>query len=128
MPPMAAPPPLTLHAVARSSLVLTGLLLLGVGLGNMVAGESKIVQYRDVLSDVLGATAAQAPADPTSLFPRPSEAEERRHLVQSKLAFYQLLVTAGQLLSALGVSFVGLGILRLWLRAAHPPADVPVSN
>jgi hypothetical protein len=125
---MAASPPLTLHAAARSGLVLTGLLLLGVGLGNMVAGESKIVQYRDVMSDVLETAASPAPADPASLFPPASEGEERYHLVRSKLAFYQLLLTAGQLLSALGVSLVGLGVLRLWLRAVRSPADVPVSN
>jgi hypothetical protein len=125
---MPAPPPLTLYAVARSGLVLTGLLLLAVGLGNIVAGQSKIAQYRDVLGDVLGAKPAPAPADPASLFPRPSEGDERQHLVRAKLAFYQLLLTAGQLLSALGVAFVGLGILRLWMRAARPPADIPVSN
>jgi hypothetical protein len=124
MPRMAAPPPLTVHAITRSGLVLTGLLLLAVGFGNMVAGRMKIAQYKDVLS----VTSPPAPADPASLFPSPSEGDERSHLVHAKLAFYQLLLTAGQLLSASGAALVGFGALRVWLRAARLPADVTAAN
>ena len=124
MPRMTAPPPLTAYTIARSGLVLTGLLLLAVGFGNMVAGQSKIAQYREVLS----ATAVPAPADPASLFPQVSEGEERHHLVRAKLAFYQLLVTAGQLLCAVGAALIGFGVLWLWIRAARAPADIPAAN
>ncbi len=123
---MGAPPPLTVHAFTRSGLVLTGLLLLAVGLGNMVAGRTKIAQYKDVLS--VTSTLPPAPADPASLFPRPSEGEERSHLVRAKLAFYQLLLTAGQLLSASGAALVGFGALRVWWLAARLPADVTAAN
>ena len=121
---MPAPAPLTAHVLARSGLVLTGLLLLAVGFGNMVAGESKISQY----GDVLRATPVRAPADPAALFPPASEGAERQRILRAKLAFYQLLVTAGQLLCALGCTLIAFGILRLWLRAARPPADVPLSH
>ena len=120
---MAAPAPLTVSVIARSGLVLTGLLLLGVGLGNMVAGRSKIVQYEDVLR----ATAAPAP-DRATLFPQASEGEERHHLLRAKVAFYRLLLTAGQLLAVVGCALVAFGVLRLWMRAARPPADFPVSH
>jgi len=123
---MGAPPPLTVHAFTRSGLVLTGLLLLAVGFGNMVAGRTKIAQYKDVLS--VTSTMPPTPADPASLFPSPSEGDERSHLVQAKLAFYQLLLTAGQLLSAAGAALVGFGALRVWWLAAHLPADVTAAN
>jgi hypothetical protein len=111
-------------SLVRSGLFLTGLLLLAVGFGNMIAGQSKIAQYDEVLS----VTAAPPEAHPPALFPSASEGEERQQIVRAKLAFYQLLVTAGQLLSALGVSLVGVGILRVWMRAARAAADVHVSN
>jgi hypothetical protein len=90
----------------------------------MVAGQSKIAQY----ADVLRATAAPAPAAPAALFPQASEGEERHRILRAKLAFYQLLVTAGQLLSALGCVLIASGVLRLWLRASRPPADLPLSH
>jgi hypothetical protein len=82
------------QALLRSSLVLMGLVLLGVGIGNVVAGRAKLDQYRELLS----ATAPVAPAD-CRPFPVASERDERHALARAKFAFYQLLMTAGQLLA-----------------------------
>ena len=112
-------PALTLYALARSGLVLAGLLLLAVGFGNLVAGRTKIVQYQEVLRIV---APARAPADPGVLFPPTNDNDERHELALAKLAFYQLLVTAGQLLSAVGALLLSFGVLRLWMRAPRPPA------
>lgn len=110
-----------LHALARSGLVLTGLLLLGVGLGNVVAGESKLGQYTELATT----TAPHVPRTPATLFPATSEIEERHELARAKLAFYQLLVTAGRLLAAFGVAFVAIGVLRT---RARVPRVVPRSR
>jgi len=109
-----------LYAVTRSALVLTGLVLLGVGLGNVVAGHSKILQY----DELVRTTAPTAHRDPAALFPHASEGEQRHALARAKLAFYQLLVTAGQLLAALGGALIAVGVLRVWIRAprARGPA------
>jgi len=106
-----------LHALMRSALVLTGLLLLGVGVGNVIAGRSKIVQYEELVQT----TTPHAPRDPAALFPPASEGEERHALARAKLAFYQLLVTAGQLLAALGGMLVAVGVLRVWIRTPRAP-------
>jgi len=106
---------LSFGALARSGLVLAGLLLLGVGLGDTIAGRTKIVQYQELLETT--ATAAQ-PANPAALFPTATEGQERQELARAKLAFYHLLVTVGQLLSAAGLVLISVGILRL---RVHPP-------
>ncbi len=116
---MAASPTLSLHALARSGLVLAGLLLLAVGLGNLVAGRTKIVQYEEVLRS---APPARPPADPAALFPPTSEGDERHELAIAKLAFYQLLLRTGWLLSLLGALLLSLGVLRVWVRAPRAPA------
>jgi hypothetical protein len=113
--------PAVIQHLVRSGLVLTGLLLIGVGVGNVLAGRSKFEQYRELLS----ATAPVAPVDSAALFPSPSEREERHALARAKLAFYQLLMTAGQLLSALGCGLLAVGVVRVWLRT--PPLRVDSS-
>jgi hypothetical protein len=113
---VAAPNALTFHALGRSGLVLAGLLLLGVGIGNAIAGHTKIAQYEEVLR----ATAPSGPANPAALFPKASERDERHELAQAKLAFYELLLTVGQVLSALGFTLLAVGVVRL-LRAPRAP-------
>jgi len=113
-----------LHALVRSGLVLTGLLLLCVGIGNVVAGRPKIQQYDELLS----ATATAVAADPAALFPPASERQERHELARAKLAFYQRVIIGGQLLSALGIVLLVVGTLRVWVRAPHAPADWPAAN
>jgi hypothetical protein len=113
-----------LHALVRSGLVLTGLLLLAVGIGNVIAGQSKLEQY----GELAALTQARAPRPPATLFPATTEGEERHALARAKVAFYQLLVTAGRLLTALGIAFFAIGALRVWMRAPRPPSRSPVAN
>jgi hypothetical protein len=121
---MTYEPGATLGAFLRSGLVLGGLLLLGVGLGNVVAGYGKITEYEEVLRS----SPTPPPPDPAVLFPKPSEALERRELARAKLAFYQLLLSAGQLLSAFGVALLAIGVLRLRLRALRAAPGSPAAN
>src|SRR5213594_3344708 len=80
----------------------------------LVAGRTKIVQYEEVLRS---AAPARPPADPAALFPPTSEGDERHELALAKLAFYQLLLRTGRLLSLLGALLLSLGVLRVWVRA-----------
>jgi predicted cobalt transporter CbtA len=106
----------------RSSLVVAGMLLAGVGIGDTVAGRSKIGQYQELLRT----TADPAPADPAALFPTASESQERHELARAKLGFYQLLLTVGQLLTVVGFVLMALGVLRLRFRALRPaPGPAP---
>jgi uncharacterized membrane protein len=101
-----------LHALARSGLVLAGILLLAVGVGNVVAGQSKVAQYTELAT----LTTPRTPRAPATLFPVASEGEERHELAGAKKAFYELLVTAGWLLVVLGAALIAIGALRTWTR------------
>ena len=116
----------TILALGRSRLVVAGLLILGIGIVDLVAGRTNIARYEELLR----ATVVQPPADPAALFPTASEAQERYDLARAKVAFYHLLVTTGQVLSAFGFALLALGLLRFRLRALRPapeamPSDLP---
>jgi len=112
-----------LLVLARSGVVIAGLLLLAVGVGDTVAGRIKIAQYEELLRT----TPAPPPADPAALFATASEGRERRNLARTKLAFYHLLLTAGQVLSAVGFGLIAFGILRVRMRPAGR-GDAPATN
>ena len=65
-------PELTVYGVLRSGLVLAGILLLAVGLGDMITGRTKVVQYHAALAQT-----PTEPVDPTALFPTSNEGAER---------------------------------------------------
>src|SRR5437867_10519408 len=83
------------HALTRSVLVMGGLLLFAVGVGDVIAGWAKIGQYRELVR----VTAAVDRPDPAALFPTANEGQERHAVAVDKLAFYQLVETTGQLLA-----------------------------
>ena len=121
---MSQPATLSVHALARSAPVVAGLLLLGVGVGNAVVGHTKVAQYERVLST----TVAPARDDSPVLFPKATEAGERREIAWVKLRFYERLLTAGQCLLALGFALLAGGILRLQMRIHRGVQESAASN
>jgi hypothetical protein len=97
-----------LPALLKAPLVLSGLLLLSIGLTETVIGRTKIREYETVLRE----TAAVVAKDPAALFPRASEEQEAREIAEAKLAYYHLLLTAGQLLAGVGLILFAAGLLR----------------
>ena len=114
-----------LHALVRSGLVLTGLLLLAVGIGNVFAGRSKLEQYGELAALTQPHVASRPPA---TLFPAVSEGEERHRLANAKKDFYELLVNVGWMLGFLGFALFAIGTLRVWTRTSHPQSQTPVAN
>ncbi len=121
MPTMSAlAPPTLLQQAVRNSFVVAGVLLLAIGIGDMLAGRAKLNEYRSLLAEVPPREAR----DPAALFPKASEAQERRAVAEAKLAFYELLFLAGQLLATAGVLLVGIGVMQQRQRAIR---DAPAS-
>jgi|SRR5262245_24437984 hypothetical protein len=102
-----------LYQAARNGFIVAGALVLAVGIGDMLAGHAKLEEYRAVVQEPL----PPVPHDPAALFPKASEVQERHAVAAAKLAFYQLLVLVGQLLAALGVLLMGIGLFRQRQRA-----------
>ncbi|HEV7732962.1 MAG TPA: hypothetical protein VGR62_12395 [Candidatus Binatia bacterium] len=116
---MATPGDITLYALLRNGFVLAGLLVLGVGLGDMVAGRAKLAEYRLIIAN----TPPPKPKNPAALFPTASEAQERQSMAEAKLGFYELLFLVGQILAALGLLLVAIGAFQLRLRALRPEPE-----
>jgi hypothetical protein len=114
---------LSVRMLARSSLVVAGLLLLCIGLGDVVVGRTKLAQYQAVLAQA----PAVRPRDPAILFPKVTEAEEQRSVARAKLGFYNLLFLAGQLLTVVGLLLVVVGVVRL-LRGTTEPLVIARSR
>ena len=111
-----------LQHAARNGFIVAGALLLAVGVGDMIAGRARWHEYRAVLAEA----PAREARDPAALFPKASEAQERRVVAEAKLAFYELLFLVGQLLAAGGVLLVGIGIARQRSRTLRTaPASPP---
>ena len=110
----------TAHALTRSALVMAGLLLFAVGVGDVIAGWAKIGQYRELVR----ATAAVERPDPAALFPTANEGQERHAVAVDKLAFYQLVLTTGQMLAALGFALMAAGALRVRIRALRAAGNL----
>jgi hypothetical protein len=122
MPPMAQTE-LTIRALARSRAFVAGLLLLAVGLGDVVAGRTKLAQYQAVLAQEV----VTPPRDPATLFPKVTEAEEQRAVARAKLGFYNVLFLAGQILTLAGLVLLIAGLIALRRRATRAP-EVAVSR
>src|SRR3989442_8424778 len=88
-PMIAASTRAMLHALTRSALVMAGLLLPPVGVGDVIAGGAKIGPYRGPLR----ATAAIERPAPPPLLPAAPPGQERVKLPAGKLAFYPLVGT-----------------------------------
>ena len=98
-----------LYHAARSGCIVAGVLILAVGVGDMLAGRSRIQEYQAIIREI----PPPEPHDLTALFPKASEAQEQHAVAEAKLAFYQLLFLVGQLLAAGGVVLLAIGAFQL---------------
>jgi len=95
-------------AILKTPLVLSGLLLLSIGVAETLVGRVKIGEYETIVQQM----PAVAAKDPAALFPTATEEQEAREIAEAKLAYYHLLLTAGQLLTGLGLILFAAGLLR----------------
>jgi len=104
-------------ALIRSPWVIGGLLLIAVGVGDVIAGRSKLAQYQAVLAQ----PQETRPRDPARLFPKVTESEEQRAVAAAKLGFYNQLFLGGQLLTVSGLVFIVVGLVRSRRRVVNTP-------
>jgi hypothetical protein len=114
---------LSLRALMRNAWVVAGLLLLGIGLGDVVVGRTKLAQYQEGFAH----SAVTPPRDPSVLFPKSSEVDEQRAVAHAKVGFYNVLFLAGQIMTFTGLVLLVFGLVQLRRRDA-PTASSALSR
>jgi len=121
---MTTAPSFSIAGLARNAWVIGGLLLLGVGVGDLSVARAKLAQYKEALE-----TRSPAPLrDPATLFPKPTEEQEQRAVALAKVGFYQQLFTAGQLLTFAGLVALVVGVVQLRPQRTRSEAPEPDSR
>ncbi len=105
---------LSVQTLARSGWIVSGLLLLLIGLSDVVVGRTKLAQYQTVLRQ----TPVTRPEDPAALFPKVTEADEQRSVARTKLGFYNLLFLTGQVITLTGLVLCVFGLVRIRRRGS----------
>lgn len=95
--------------IVRRPLILTGLLLMTVGVPEVIIGHTKAASYRAELESL---PAPRRESDPTRLYPTLTDADEKRAVIEAKVGYYELLRSAGRLLVLGGLAVIAIGLLR----------------
>jgi hypothetical protein len=95
----------------KSPVLVTGMLLLVLGIGNWVAGGIRSTPYVEYLARSPGPRSTNDLK--ARLLDPPDEERERRDIARAKLDFYQLVQSGGRLMILFGVVCLLLALLRL---------------
>ena len=103
-----------------SHLLVAGITLIVLGLGNYLAAQSKVAHYQEVIAEI----APQIPAAPPFLLreegrPFPSEAWERWEIASAKLDFYHVVLSGGRLMTSIGIVCTAVALIRLRRQRVH---------
>jgi hypothetical protein len=109
------------HGFVRNGFVVAGILLLGVGTTDVLVGRVKSAQYEDLIRS----SPPAEPRSPTELFPTASEGRERTAVARAKLGYYQLLRSAGDLIAAVGLFLLALGLIQARLGGPRSRPTTP---
>jgi hypothetical protein len=103
---------LTCGDLTRSSLLVSGVLLACLGVGNWIAGYVKLGEYGRLAAEGPVAASEGVELSGGFTFTVASESEERRNVAVAKLHYYNVVVTAGQLLFSIGLLLSVAGYVR----------------
>jgi hypothetical protein len=116
----------------RAPLVLVGLLLAAIGLGNIYTGSTKTTEYEQLLTT--GGVQSESPrqTQTTRLEPHlrstllESLAGHRDPFsaARAKVDFYRVVYSGGRLLTLLGVFCTVAGIIHFWYRETRATASL----
>jgi len=108
----------------KTPLVIVGLLLTLIGLGNVYTGTTKAAEYEALL-----ATGRATPPEPrksdsprleprlrNSLLKNLAEEDDRFAAARAKLDFYRVVHGGGRLLTLLGLFCAVSGVIHFWYR------------
>jgi hypothetical protein len=117
-------------ALLRTPMVLVGLLLVLIGLGNTYTGFSKTAEYEQLLAayssseaqPVDGSVREDAGAWRSPLLSRVEIEKTPSDAARSKLDFYRVVYTGGRLLLLAGMFCAVAGAVHFWYRQSRAQA------
>lgn len=109
----------TARLLHKNYLFVAGLVLMTLGLGNYIAGESKVAHYQEVIVEASPQTrVSQSLFSDGTRYPFPHEARERLEIARAKLDFYQVVLSSGRLMTSLGIGCILIALIRLRRQSA----------
>ncbi len=102
-----------MHPFYKSRLLVGGIILFCLGVGNWIIGSRKLTHYQQALH--------QAPSPPPSglvlparnLWERPPNIQERADIARAKVDFYHVVVSGGHLFMSAGALAILAVLIRL---------------
>ena len=104
----------TARLLHKNHLFVAGLVLMTLGLGNYIAGDSKVAHYQEVIAEASPQErVSQSFFSDEKRHPFPNEARERLEIARAKLDFYQVVLSSGRLMTSLGIGCLLIALIRL---------------
>ncbi len=120
-----------LRDLYKSRLLVTGIMLLCLGIGNWIVGNHKVTDYQSIVTQVSPAVVLQSSLLAKGIWKLPTEEGERAS-ARAKVDFYHVVVSGGRLLLSIGVLFIIAALIRLHTRYPGEgylwPAGRPIEN
>jgi hypothetical protein len=117
----------TARLLHKNHLFVAGLVLMTLGLGNYIAGDSKVAHYQEVIAEALPqARVSQSLFSDEKRHPFPHEARERLEIARAKLDFYQVVLSSGRLMTSLGIGCILVALIRQRRRSHVQSREKPL--
>lgn len=100
---------ITARELYKSRLLITGITLLCLGIGNWMVGSHKVTHYQSILPVAVLEPSLLA----TGTWQLPTEEGERVNIARAKVDFYHVVVSGGRLLASIGVLCTIAALIRL---------------
>jgi hypothetical protein len=117
----------TARLLHKDPLFVAGLVLMTLGLGNYIAGDSKVTHYQEVSAEASPQERVnQSSFSDNKRHPFPSEARERLEIARAKLDFYQVVLSSGRLMISLGIGCILVALIRQRRRSHARSREKPL--
>lgn len=107
---------ITVRELYKNRLLITGITLLCLGIGNWIVGSHKVTHYRSVLIQASPAAVLELSLLAKGIWQLPTEEGERANIARAKVDFYHVVVSGGRLLASIGVLCTIAALIRVHRR------------
>ena len=100
----------------KSRLLVAGITLLCLGIGNWMVGSHKVTHYQGIATQTFPVMMLKSSLLAKGLWKLPTDEGERANIARVKVDFYHVVVSGGRLLASIGTLCIIAAIIRLRTR------------